>query len=390
MGMVHRIQEQVFKHIHFNHLVYNTCWEDPRCDRALLGFGPESRVAMLTSAGCNALDYLLDDVAAIHCVDMNPRQNALLDLKKAFLQAGHAAPMFQFFGEGAADSARDVYHDVARQHLPAEGYAQRYWDRHVRYFNGRGLRRSFYWHGSSGMLAWLIKQWMSSQPSVLRQARSVFEAGDLAQQRAAWEVLEPRILNPFWRWAVRQHVVQSMAGVPKAQQRLAAIFSPEEGMAGYIRHCFRHVFLNTDLRENYFWHLYFYGKYTPECCPNYLQSAHFDTLRSRVERVHTHTCSLNDFLKKNPDTTFSHFVLLDHQDWLAAHLRPVLEEEWHLIFAQATPNARVLLRSASFSLDFLPNFVHERVEWDVAAAQREHARDRVGTYGSTWVGTIRS
>ena len=79
MGLAHTISEKVFQRIHGNNLVYNTCWEDPRCDRQLLQLDAQSRVVMLTSAGCNALDYLLDDPTEVHCVDLNPRQNALLD-----------------------------------------------------------------------------------------------------------------------------------------------------------------------------------------------------------------------------------------------------------------------------------------------------------------------
>ena len=45
---------------------------------------------MLTSAGCNALDYLLDGPAEIHAVDVNFRQNALLELKAA-VQIGRAS-----------------------------------------------------------------------------------------------------------------------------------------------------------------------------------------------------------------------------------------------------------------------------------------------------------
>ncbi len=78
MGIAHTINERVFKQVHANSLVYNTCWEDPRCDRELLRLDNDSRVVMLTSAGCNALDYLLDNPASVDCVDLNPRQNALL------------------------------------------------------------------------------------------------------------------------------------------------------------------------------------------------------------------------------------------------------------------------------------------------------------------------
>ena len=57
-----KIHESVFKRVHGNNLVYNTCWEDPCCDRQLLELDAKSRVVMITSAGCNALDYALDKI----------------------------------------------------------------------------------------------------------------------------------------------------------------------------------------------------------------------------------------------------------------------------------------------------------------------------------------
>ena len=38
---------------------------------------------MITSAGCNALDYVLNSPERIDCVDLNPHQTALIDLKLA-------------------------------------------------------------------------------------------------------------------------------------------------------------------------------------------------------------------------------------------------------------------------------------------------------------------
>jgi S-adenosylmethionine-diacylglycerol 3-amino-3-carboxypropyl transferase len=387
MGIAHQIQERVFQRIHLGNLVYNTCWEDPRCDRALLQLDENSRVAMLTSAGCNALDYLLDNPAEIHCVDLNPRQNALLDLKIAFFKAVHHEVLFDCFGTGASPHSRAVYFDGGvRDALEAGSFARRYWDRNIDYFSGKGLRNSFYWHGSSGAFAWLIRQWFKTQPEARRITRRLFEAESVAEQYIWYEKLEPRFLNRFLRWAFQQHVVQSMLGVPKSQQQLAESLFPE-GMAGYARHCLRHVFMKTPIQDNYFWRLYFFGRYTPACCPNYLRAEHFESLSRRVERIRTHTCALSDFLQEHPGQ-YTHFILLDHQDWLAAHRRPALEEEWRLIFENAAPGARILLRSAAFEPDFFPAFVQERVTWDVEAARREHARDRVGTYASTWIGTV--
>lgn len=385
MGLTHTLQERVFRQIHGNTLVYNTCWEDPRCDRELMDFRADSKILMLTSAGCNALDYLLDNPAEIHCVDLNPRQNALLEFKKALIDGSDHATLFDFFGNGATTQFKQVFKNVVAPRLPEASYRQ-YWHRHQDYFDGKGLRRSFYWRGSSGAVAWLVNKWMRSQPEVFRLASQLFESRNLEEQQARYSQFEPHILNRFVRWMLSRHVVQSMLGVPKAQQHLAAEYFPD-GMSGYLRHCLRHVFTTLPLTDNYFWKLYFYGKYTADCCPNYLKAEHFDTLKGRVARVKTHTMSLSDFLLAYPGQ-YSHFILLDHQDWLAAKLRPALEEEWRLILENAAPGARVLLRSASFEIDFIPDFVKERVRFDREKAKAVQAKDRVGTYASTWIGFV--
>ena len=72
---------RMFNMVHRHNLVYNTCWEDPRLDRAALELGPDDTVMVITSAGCNALDYALESPRHVYAVDMNPRQNALLQLK---------------------------------------------------------------------------------------------------------------------------------------------------------------------------------------------------------------------------------------------------------------------------------------------------------------------
>jgi S-adenosylmethionine-diacylglycerol 3-amino-3-carboxypropyl transferase len=385
MQLRSKINEQLFKKIHLGSLVYNTCWEDPRCDRAMLQLNETSKVVMLTSAGCNALDYLLDQPEMIHCVDVNPHQNALLHLKSALISGTDHATLFDFFGNGIARQRREVFADVVADRLP-EHFSNRFWRNKLHYFSGKGIRKSFYWHGSSGAVAWSIRQWLHAHPTLLNSCRKMFETDSIEQQQEWYARVEPLFLNRYMRWAVKQHVVQSMLGVPVSQQILAKKYF-EDGMAGYLRHCLRHVFTQLSLHDNYFWKLYFFGHYTPDCCPNYLQKSNFNTLQQHIGRVKTHTATLSDFLVRTPDQ-YSHFVLLDHQDWLAAHLKPELEREWKLIFENAAPKAKVLLRSASFEPDFLPDFVRERITFDQGAAQLSQQQDRVGTYAGTWIGTI--
>jgi SAM-dependent methyltransferase len=192
-----------FQAIHRHRLVYNACWEDPRIDRELLALGPDSRVVMITSAGCNALDYLLDDPAEIHAVDVNPRQNAVLELKLGLLERGDHADLFRLFSEGRHPEIGNLLDALNGRLGPV---AARFWRDKHHYLDGRTPRGSFYFHGSSGDVAWLMRTFvLRRHPRLREQVEALLEARSLAEQRRIFDELEPRLWNGFSRWLVRQH-----------------------------------------------------------------------------------------------------------------------------------------------------------------------------------------
>ena len=134
-------------------------------------------------------------------------------------------------------------------------------------------------------------------------------------------------------------------------------------------------------RENYFWRVYVTGSYTLSCCPHYLRKDNLPILAARQDRVKTHTSTVTNFLKENPGK-YTHFVLLDHQDWLAWHDSAALLEEWQLILANSRPGAKILLRSAGLDLTFIPEEVRARLRFFPELTDPLHTTDRVGTYGS--------
>ena len=130
MGIFDWIGRRVFNTVHRNNLVYNTCWEDPRLDRIALEIGPDDRVLVITSAGCNALDYAITGPSHVHAVDMNPRQNALLDLKKSAIRSLEFPDFFSMFGEGHLPDARNIYEQKLRQGIPE--WSQAFWDKRIK------------------------------------------------------------------------------------------------------------------------------------------------------------------------------------------------------------------------------------------------------------------
>ncbi len=379
------LQNWFFHQIHGKKLIYNACWEDPRCDRKLLKLQNDSKVVMITSAGDNLLDYLLDEPAEIHTVDMNFRQNALFELKRSILQFGDHESLFQFFGEGKHPEAKLYYENNLRQNLPE--YAQKYWDEHIHYFQGKGKRKSFYYHGASGILAFLCRNYLHKRKRIRKNLENMMTSNNLKQQASYYTILEEKIFNPFISLLLNNHLTMYLAGVPKAQQALIKE-SYVGGNVAYIRECFRNVFTKLDIGDNYFYQVYLKGFYTKECCPEYLKEKHFTSLRNQNKKAFSYTSTLSDFLKKNPGN-YSHYVLLDHQDWLAANNVPALEEEWRLILKNSQSGTRIIMRSAATKIDFFPDFIKDKVFFDEDLTNTIHKEDRVGTYASVYLGIVK-
>lgn len=382
---LNQIQDKVFHNIHNNNLIYNTCWEDPRCDRQMLDIDPESQMVMITSAGCNALDYLLDNPKAVHTIDMNPRQNALLDMKKVLLRDADYESLWSFFGEGNDSKANEIYLKKIRPFLPE--YARPIWDRKITYFVPKGLKKSFYFRGTSGAFAWLFYKYIQTRPKIRQKLFALLDAQTLEEQKELYDQVETKLINFMVRWLMNRHLTLSMLGIPRAQRQLILEDYPG-GVSGFALECLQNVFTRLSIQDNYFWRCYITGSYTKNCCPNYLVEGNYETLRNRVDNIHIHTNTISNFLKENPNA-YSHYILLDHQDWLAAHDVPALEEEWRLILENSRPGTKILIRSAALRIDFFPEFVLDRVEFEQELTKKLHKQDRVGTYGSVYLGIVK-
>jgi S-adenosylmethionine-diacylglycerol 3-amino-3-carboxypropyl transferase len=371
-------EDLVFHHVHGGQLIYNASWEDPRIDRELLKLDGSSRVVMITSAGCNVLDYLLDGPAEIHAVDMNYRQNALLELKLAMIQRASFADLFEMFGIGSHTAYRELYASV-RKDLSES--AKKFWDQKITYFNPGGLKHSFYYHGTAGTAAWMLGVALfKAKPNVKNFALCLLDADTIEQQRLVYELIEGKIWGDLSNWLIRQQMLMTLLGVPRSQVKLIDNQYPG-GLGSYVKDKLRHVMSELPARENYFWRVYLTGSYSLSCCPNYLRAENQATLAGYASRVHPHTCSITQFLRKNPGV-YTHFVLLDHQDWLAWHDPAALREEWELILANSRPGTRILLRSAALQIDFIPADILARLRFFPAQTDPLHRLDRVGTYGS--------
>jgi S-adenosylmethionine-diacylglycerol 3-amino-3-carboxypropyl transferase len=377
-----RLDERLFKSLYATSLVYNTCWEDPAVDRQAFKLTSEDVMMVITSAGCNVLDYALLAPKRVHAVDANPRQTALLELKVASVRALEFDDFFKVFGEGCHPAFPTLYNRYLREQLSE--FARDYWDKRTDWFAGK--RGSFYFHGLSGLVARGFRGYLAIRPSLAKHIRTLFGASSLDEQRAIYdERVAPAMWGPTFRWAVSRQFTLSLLGVPHPQRREMEA-QHTGGVAGYIRESLEYVLRQLPIWNNYFWSVYLHGRYTQNCCPEYLREPNFMALKhGLVDRIVPHTTTVTEFLR-GTDERVSKFVLLDHMDWMANHYPQALVEEWREILAHATPSARVIFRSAhsrpryldTISVDGVKLTQHLVFHEDLA---RELSRqDRVHTY----------
>lgn len=394
-----RLSKTWFNLVHGRNIVYNQCWEDPRLDRVALELTPSDRVVIITSAGCNALDYALAGAGHVHAVDMNPRQNALLQLKLAGARHLSYEDYWQLFGRGRHENWDTIYARHLRGNLPDD--ARVFWDRKGRLFSPQGRGGSFYFRTTSGTFAWLVNMYIDRVAKMRDSVNALLAADSVQQQKDIFVEykLAAALWKPMIRWAMKRDITLSLLGVP-ASQRKHIDDSYPGGILQFVIDRVEAVFTKLPLKDNYFWRVYLTGEYSHDCCPEYLKPEGYEALRKGVaDHVTTHTNSVLGFLKHS-DQPITRFILLDHMDWLTRDpAKKILTEEWQGIIDRAAPKARILWRSAGLQGDFV-NSLKVKVDgetrdlgsllsYNTALADELHPKDRVHTYGSFCIADLK-
>ncbi len=360
-------------------------------DREALALSADDNVMVITSAGCNVLDYALVGPKNVHAVDANPRQTALLELKLAGIRNLCYADFFQIFGQGQHPKFVELYQDVLRPELSPFG--QNFWDKRVSWFSGQ--HGGFYFFGLSGMVARAFRTYLRLRPALAKHLTTLFGAPTMAIQREIYCMeIAPRMWGSTMNWALSRQITLSMLGVPHPQRREVVAQHPG-GVAGFVRASLEYLAYHLPFSENYFYSVYVHGSYTQTCCPEYLKKDQFTRLKTGlVDRISAHTCTVTEFLERSR-WQISHFVLLDHMDWMSSYYPDALDAEWTAILARAAPRARIIFRSAHAHPKYLERVrlphagsLRDLLRFDVETAQRLTLRDRVHTYAGFHIANV--
>ncbi|KAJ7700829.1 hypothetical protein B0H17DRAFT_1046760 [Mycena rosella] len=299
-------------HDKFRTFVHAFTWEDSMADMRHLQLSHNDSILMITHAGDSALHYAIASrPKRIHCVDMNPCQNHLLELKLATIQSLEFDDFFAMFGNGQHSHFPSLLDSKISPYLSSAAY--QFWKRHNSVFAS-----SFYLTGCSGRAMSLMRV-MFRLAGVSDHMVALCTSDTLSDQQTIWrKKLRPVLLNPAVNLLLQKSFFWNAFGIPLNQRKMLL---KDGGLSKYVRDTLDPLISTYLLKtSNYFYLLALLGHYTDRSCPEYLTPAGFHHLKANngeaMDPFRLHTTSVIDALRSLSPSTLTHILLMDHLDRL--------------------------------------------------------------------------
>lgn len=318
-------------------LQYNQTWEDYSVDQAALEVNSNDTVLLLTSAGCNVLNTLLEDPRKMYAVDTNEEQQALCAQKINVI-------------------LNETYEDL--------------WAKFSTH------NKTLYRRGAYGCLHWV--HWYLHHVCPSERLRGLLDASTIEEQgRIYTQEIEPRM----WR------------GVRWTPIFLFAVFGVHTRQIWRLM-CQGHIFLGdvaqqrlyevmrtTPIRSNYFWcQVFGDGYYDREQCPRYLRARSFEFLKAHVHRIELEVTDVLSFLLKQTDASIDKINLLDAPEFCSrVHFQTI----WQEVARVLTPGGRVMYRS--FSYGYFPETSLAPLSYQKDLSEMLSAREMTASYAQVYV-----
>jgi len=373
----------------FDAFVYNQIWEDPRVDLQALKLDAEARVLTISSGGCNALNYLLENPASVTAVDLNRHHIFLLNLKIAALKflPGYD-DFFAFFGYGKSEKTIENYEKFIAPNLDEE--TRKFWEsssligklthgRRINFFRKGGL----YEHSRNGYFLRFFHKFshlLGCRPEEVLKARSPEEQEKLYEKYVA-----PFFDSTLIKAIGKMPVTMFGLGIPPQQyDELKKDLAAGGSVIDVYRERTKRLAVDYPIYENYFAWQAFARKYDTEnrqAVPEYLKAENYETLKRNAGNIRTVIGSITDELKNQPAKSFNRFVFLDAQDWMNA---AVMTDLWQAIADRSEPGARIIFRTAGAASPIetnLPPALREKFVYEEELSKELFKQDRASIYG---------
>ena len=288
----------------FRDILYSQCWEDPEMDRIAFNIKPGDTVFSITSGGCNALAFLLDDPAKVICLDMNPFQNYLLSLKMSAFKTLTYDETLEFFGIQPSDHRWEYYEKLKPCLSEKE---QSYWNKKKADIN-RGIihcgKYERYMHLLKSVFRILIGRKIINE---------LFNASSLEEQRI---LFQKKWDNFKWKLFCRIFLSRAFASM-LFDKAFYKYLEPSFSFEKYYRSAVRRAVTELSAKENYFLAYILSGNYFIDYLPPYLKKENYELIRDRTDRIKTINSGCHEYLRSLPGNTISKFNFTNIFEWMS-------------------------------------------------------------------------
>jgi S-adenosylmethionine-diacylglycerol 3-amino-3-carboxypropyl transferase len=291
-------------------IVFSACNEDSLSEIKAFGSVEGKRLLCVTAGGGRVLNLIAGKPAEVCAVDLNPAQNALLELKIAGMRELDHAAYLEFLGARPSSTRLATYERLRRRLSPG---AQSFFDARGPVVSGGVLMQG------------KLEQFLSRLAKLMRLAHPfgvsrLFAFDDLAEQRRFLERWDMLLWRAIAKNVARRWVMQVFSGDPGFYR-----YVPEEiALHRAIYDRVYGYFWNHLARENPLMQIVFFGRYVYEpALPIYLNAASYERTKAALEHVHieTVTATVHDALDYGASKAFDAFSISDISSYLddAAH-----------------------------------------------------------------------
>ena len=364
--------------------IYSISWEDEQKDHDFLNINSNDSVLRLTGGGDNAFNFLLKGAKKVYCVDLNPAQYHLMELKKTCIKHSNYNKTWQLFGEGTDETFREYLNNFLRPFLNEN--TKQFWARKSWYFD-QGL----YFQGSMGKIVKLFKL-LRIYNIVCKNQKITKDKNENENEKVisiydyleysyvkSWLYFYQCIISIFCMFCGNSFFMWNIFGVPNKQLNMI-IQHDKRYLSEYVLTSVNNVIEHTDIiNDNHYYYLVLNGKFTHKNCPDYLKEENYNKLKTRVDDL----INVNDsFLNVLNEREYNKIILMDHLDWVdekyVKNITSILKNKMSL------NNGVAILRSASIYPWYIDLIKKDFKVTKITDHIKNPYSDRVNTYASFW------
>lgn len=373
----------------FDAFVYNQIWEDPRVDLQALRLNERSRILTISSGGCNALNYLVENPERVTAVDLNRHHIFLLNLKIAALEfLPEHEDFFAFFGYGKSADSVQNYQKFIAPNLDAA--TREFWEsnsfigriahrKRIDFFRKGGL----YEHSRNGYFLRFFHKFsrlLGCKPEELLKAETPEEQAQLYEKYIA-----PFFDSALIKTIGKMPVTMFGLGIPPQQyDELKKDLADGGSVIDVYKERAKRLAVEYPIYENYFAWQAFARKYDTVnrlAVPEYLKKENYEALKKNAGKLRTGIGSITEEIKRQPAAAFNRFVFLDAQDWMNAE---TMTDLWSAIAEKGEKGSRIIFRTAGAASPIetnLPKDLRAKFVYEEDFSKKLFKQDRASIYG---------